>query len=93
MAQKLDLTACSLIVFAELHWNAALMAKAEACIHQPDTPNCPTVQYLVGEDTLDSLLMANINESLKGTNQTHKIQDFLSEESSLTSTNTDQKPT
>lgn len=63
----ITLTAASTVVFAELHWTPANLMQAEDRAHRIGQKSCVNVHYLIGENTLDHLLMRQLERKLETT--------------------------
>jgi SWI/SNF-related matrix-associated actin-dependent regulator 1 of chromatin subfamily A len=61
----LTLTAASTVVFAELHWTPAVLVQAEDRVHRIGQKSCVNVHYLVGEGTLDHILLKQLQRKLE----------------------------
>jgi SWI/SNF-related matrix-associated actin-dependent regulator 1 of chromatin subfamily A len=61
------LTAASTVIFAELHWTPAILLQAEDRAHRISQKSSVNVHYLVGENSLDSLLLRHLERKLQTT--------------------------
>jgi len=65
-ATGLTLTRASTVVFAELYFTPAVMQQAEDRAHRIGQEHkCVNVHYLFGKDTIDELILRNIDEKHK----------------------------
>ncbi|KAJ8981754.1 hypothetical protein NQ317_004934 [Molorchus minor] len=58
----ITLTAASLVLFAELHWNPSILSQAESRAHRIGQQNTVTVQYLLAPGTADDSIWTLLQE-------------------------------
>jgi SWI/SNF-related matrix-associated actin-dependent regulator 1 of chromatin subfamily A len=54
------LTAASVVIFAELHWTPAVLLQAEDRTHRIGQRNSVNIHYLIGDKTLDPILLRQL---------------------------------
>ncbi|CEF63687.1 SWI/SNF-related matrix-associated actin-dependent regulator of chromatin subfamily A-like protein 1 [Strongyloides ratti] len=59
------LTAASIVIFAELHWNPGYLQQAEDRAHRIGQKNCVHIYYLVFNGTCDDYLFQVIQDKMK----------------------------
>ncbi|PIO58140.1 hypothetical protein TELCIR_20430, partial [Teladorsagia circumcincta] len=60
----ITLTAASVVIFAELHWNPGTLLQAEDRAHRVGQKDSVFVQYLVARNTADDVIWPLIQQKL-----------------------------
>lgn len=80
----ITLTAASIVVFAELHWNPQLMKQAEDRAHRVGQKDSVDVKIVVARQTADDVIWKLINEKLAVLNAADLADNDFKEADSIT---------
>uniref|UniRef100_A0A1I7XAV5 Helicase C-terminal domain-containing protein n=1 Tax=Heterorhabditis bacteriophora TaxID=37862 RepID=A0A1I7XAV5_HETBA len=71
----ITLTAATIVVFAELHWNPGTLMQAEDRAHRVGQKDCVFVQYLVARNTADDVMWPLIQKKIDVLGQVNLSSD------------------
>ncbi|CAG2184187.1 unnamed protein product, partial [Oppiella nova] len=80
-ATGLNLTAASVVVFAELFWNPGVLSQAEDRVHRIGQTKDVKIYYLTAKNTIDDMIWPMISKKLEVLNKAGLSKDTFTEAS------------